>query len=143
MSGLETTTSHALETVMRFASARQTLLAHDLANLSTPGFRPIDVPVEEFQRTLSEAIDRAREQGPAAGAGSLQIEDADGVRFEGDRVLLEPRPRSENLLFHDRTDADGDRLLADLAENVLAFRAAAELYRHRMGVILSAIRERP
>lgn len=139
MSGLENTTGQALETVLRFASARQALLAHDLANISTPGFRAVDVPVDAFQRSLSEAIEAARE-GRTQG---LQPDDTDGVRFERDRVVLEPRPRSENILFHDRTDADADRILADLAENTLAFRAAAELHRHRTALILTAIRERP
>lgn len=139
MSGLETTTSQSLEAVLRFTSARQSLLAHDLANLSTPGFRPLDVDVHAFQRSLADAIEATRE----GRAPALRPEDADGVRFEGDRVVLEPRPREENILFHDRTDADADRILADLAENTLAFRAAAELHRHRTALILSAIRERP
>jgi len=139
MNGLDSTTGQTLETVMRFAAARQAILAHDIANSSTPGFRAVDVPVDAFQRSLSEAVDAARE-GRTDG---LQPEHTEGVRFEGDRVVLEPRPRGENILFHDRTDADADRILADLAENTLAFRAAAELYRHRTALILSAIRERP
>jgi len=139
MDALETTTSRTLELVMRFASARQTLLSHDLANLSTPGFRPVDVPVGDFKRALADAIDAARD----GRTPTLRFEAIEGVRLEGDQVVLEPRPREENILFHDRTDADGDRLLADLAENTLAFRAAAELHRHRSSQILSAIRERP
>lgn len=139
MDMLDSTTSRTLESLMRFSSARQALLAHNLANLSTPGFRPVDVPVEEFQRSLRDAIDAVRE----GRSSTLAPQDTQGVRFEGGEVVLEPRPRGENLLFHDRTDADSDRLLADLAENTLAFRAAAELYRYRVGQILSAIRERP
>lgn len=139
MNGLDTTTGQTLETMMRFAAARQALLAHDIANMSTPGFRAVDVPVDAFQRSLADAVDAARE-GRSDG---LRLEDTDTVRFEGDRVTLEPKPRSENILFHDRTDADGDRILADLAENTLAFRAAAELYRHRTSLLLTAIRERP
>jgi len=139
MSFLDSTAGQTLETLMRFASARQTLLAHDLANLSTPGFRPVDVPVESFQHSLRDAIDAVRE----GRAAELKPQDTDGVRFDGRTPVLEPRPRSENILFHDRTDADSDRLLADLAENTLAFRAAAELYRFRMAQVLSAIRERP
>ncbi|MBX3355956.1 MAG: hypothetical protein KF724_09690 [Phycisphaeraceae bacterium] len=138
MDPLETTTSRTLETVMRFAAARQRVLAHDLANLSTPGFRPVDVSVDAFQESLRDAIDRARQ-----GAAPFAPQDSETVRFVGQEVVLKPRPRSENILFHDRTDADGDRLLSDLAENVLAFRAAAELHRHRTAQILSAIRERP
>lgn len=139
MSFLESTASQTLETLMRFASARQQLLAHNLANLSTPGFRPVDAPVEEFRRSLQEAVDAVRE----GRHRELVPQDADGIRFEGRRPVVEPRPRGQNILFHDRTDADGDRLLADLAENTLAFRAAAELYRHRVAQILAAIRERP
>ncbi len=139
MSMLDSSTNRTLETLMRFTAARQTLLSHDLANLSTPGFRPVDVPVEEFQRSLRDAIDAVRE----GLTPELRLQDCDGVRFEDGRPVLEPRPRDENILFHDRTDADSDRLLADLAENTLAFRAAAELYRFRVGQLLSAIRERP
>lgn len=139
MGMVESTTDRTLETLMRFSARRQTLLAHDLANLSTPGFRPVDVPVEGFQRSLRDAIDAVRE----GRTETLRLEDGEGVRFENGQVVLDPQPRGDNILFHDRTDADSDRLLADMAENTLAFRTAAELYRYRVAQILSAIRERP
>jgi len=36
----------ALEAAMRFASARQKVLSHNIANITTPDFRPSDVSVE-------------------------------------------------------------------------------------------------
>ena len=39
----------ALERSLQFMSARQRLLAGNLANAETPGFRPVDVDPRAFQ----------------------------------------------------------------------------------------------
>lgn len=55
----------ALERLMQFTSARHRVIVNNIANLSTPGFRPQDVSPEAFQAQLRDAIDASR-----AGAGN-------------------------------------------------------------------------
>ncbi|MFO0894872.1 MAG: hypothetical protein U0574_07950 [Phycisphaerales bacterium] len=135
----DTDALRSLEAMSRFAQARHGLLVNNLANAGTPGFRPEDVDPAAFQAALRSAQDEVRE----GRSPELVLRDVDGIRFAGDQVMLEPSPRGDNLLFHDRTDADMERLLSDLAANTMAFRAANELIRNRYAMLAAAIRERP
>ena len=41
-----------MQKVVQFAAGRHSLIADNVANISTPGFRPVDVSLEEFQSAL-------------------------------------------------------------------------------------------
>lgn len=139
----------ALELAMRYAGARQRVLAHNIANIDTPNFRPTDVAPAEFQAALSRAIDARRAGGAAAGGGGgnqqgeLPFKGTRQIRIGADgRMTLTPRTPSGNVLFHDRNNRDLERLMQDQAENVGAFRLATDLLRSRYEIIRSAIAER-
>ena len=127
---------------MRFAAQRQPLIAHNIANISTPEFRPTDVDPKTFQKTLAKAVE-SRRQEYGGVRGELRIEESREIRLNG-RGDLELRPREigENILFHDRNDRDLERLLQDQVENVAAFRLATQLFRSRMNLLNTAISER-
>jgi flagellar basal-body rod protein FlgB len=125
-----------LEQLMRFSGARHRLIAQNVANLSTPEFRPMDLSVEDFQQQLQEAVDQRRERfGPTGGP----LRTGDGTGPAGE---LEAEPIGHNLLFHDRNDRDLERTMQDLVENFLTFRASAQILRSRFDLINTAIRER-
>ena len=125
-----------LEQLMRFASARHRLIAHNIANLSTPGYRAVDLSVDAFRERLAEAVDRRREDG---GTGDLRLEEPfDGPVDDPSEVVLANR----NLLFHDRNDRDLERTMQDLVENFMTVRMAAQFMRSRFDLINTAIRER-
>lgn len=130
-----------LERVLQFAGARHRLLAHNIANLDTPGFRPGDVSVDGFQEALGEAIDLRRGGWQPLGTPLPDI-DAPGVETRGDRLELHPEALGANILFHDRNDRDLERTMQSLAENFMTFRLAADLLRSRFELINTAIRER-
>ncbi|MHC4709331.1 MAG: flagellar basal body rod protein FlgB, partial [Planctomycetota bacterium] len=46
----------ALESLAKFAGARHRLIANNIANLDTPGFRPMDLSVSDFQKQLAETV---------------------------------------------------------------------------------------
>ena len=131
----------ALERMLQFAGARHRVLAHNIANIDTPNFRPVDVSVEEFQAKLGEAIDRSRDRDGNRG-GSLEVEATRTVEFGPNRVTLRPEAIGDNILFHDGNDRDPDRLMQSLVENFMAFRMAADLMKSRFDQIRMAIRER-
>ncbi len=62
---VQSTSIPVLEQVVRFAQARHTVLAGNLANLHTPGYRVRDLSVEDFQSRLREALE-ARQASRAA-----------------------------------------------------------------------------
>lgn len=129
-----------LERLMQFAGARHRVIANNIANLSTPGFRPADVSVADFQASLRQAADERR--ATRGGRGDLSPADTDQVQFLRDRIDLSPTPSGEGVLFHDGNDRDVERMMQDMVENFMVFRQAAQLLRSRVGVLNAAIRER-
>lgn len=131
-----------LEAMVRFAGARQRLIAHNVANIDTPEFQPLDVSPREFQKALAAAVERRRSGGRV---GDLQIEGGGDAPFEqtpDGQILLNPEPEPGNLLFHDRNNRDVERLMQANAENVTVFRVASDLLRSRTELMRSAIAER-
>ncbi len=129
----------ALERSMQFMSARQKLLAGNIANVETPGFRPVDVNPRAFQTALQEALD----QDSVDARGSLQFDPSAPVAFSDAGAELKPEILADNIMFHDGNDRSMERLMQRLAENVYAFRAASQLLRNQFELINAAIRERP
>lgn len=128
-----------LETTLRFAAQRQRLIAHNIANATTPGFQVKEVSVEGFRAALGRAVDEHRREGGAR----LELKGSGGV-VQGEDGRLEMRPESARggIMFHDRNNRDVERLMQDLAENAAAFRVSAELLRTRMDVLRAAISQR-
>ncbi|MFM1822937.1 MAG: Flagellar basal body rod protein FlgB [Planctomycetota bacterium] len=136
---LGNTSLPALERSLQYMSARQKLLAGNLANAETPGYRPVDVDPRAFQASLREAL----ESGRVAPDGGIALDDGAPVRFHEGGVELRPEVLAENILFHDGNDRSMERLMQRLSENVYAFRIASQFLRGQFDQINSAIRERP
>ena len=132
----------ALEASMRFAAARHPLILNNIANLSTPDYRPMDVSVEGFQKALRQAIDERRTAN-GGQSGSLPLSDSRevGVLADG-RLALRPSTPSDNILFHDRNNRDLERTMQSLVENSTVFRVSTELIKNRFDLLRSAIAER-
>ncbi len=129
-----------LERLIQFAGQRHRLIVNNIANFDTPGYRPTDVSVTEFQEHLGEAIDQNRRSGRSDRA--LELKNTDQVEFSRGSITLHPTPIGRNILFHDGNDRDLERTMQDLVENFLTFRMATELLRNRLDLINSVIAER-
>ena len=136
----------ALEKMIRFAGARHTVIAHNIANLETPGFLPVDVDPKAFQNRLAEAIEARREGDTGVrggGHGELDIGSTREIEsLPGGRLRLNPRTHSGNILFHDQNNRDLERTMQDMVENATTFRAATDLYRNRTTLLRDAMAER-
>jgi flagellar basal-body rod protein FlgB len=128
----------ALERSLQYMSARQRLLAGNLANIETPGFRPTDVSPAAFQGALRDALDQDRMDRQ----GSLQFDESAPVAFSESGTELKPQVLAENIMFHDGNDRSLERLMQKMQENVYSFRMASQLMRNQFEMINSAIRER-
>lgn len=126
-----------LERMVQFTSRRHQLLLHNIANISTPNFRPADVSPASFQQALGDAIDDRR-----SGRGDerpLDIRDTTELRFTQDSVELSASPTHDNLLFHDRNDRSLEHQMKNLAENTMAHNAALEMLRGKFRLMETAI----
>lgn len=129
------------ERLVAFTGRRHQVLTHNIANLSTPFFKPQDVDSKSFQAALSDAVDRRRAtSSPIRGA--LQLENSRQLRFTRDGVELRPHPTNENILFHDQNNRDLERTMQNLAENTMANQLGIELVRNQFDMLRLAIRER-
>lgn len=132
----------ALELMMRFAGARNRVLAHNIANLDTPDFRPVDVSTSGFQQQLRKAVEARRER-TGGSHGGLGFESTKEVSVSASRALnLRPRTPSANILFHDRNNRDLERSVQDLVENVGVFRASSDLLRSKYEILRVAMNDR-
>lgn len=132
----------SLELSVRFAAERQRMIAHNVANLSTPDYRPMNVSPRDFQKALAEAVDRRRTR-TGGESGSLDFQGTREVSIARDgRMTLSPRTPSPGILAHDRNNRDFERTMQDLVENAAAFRVATDLLRSRYQILGSAIAER-
>lgn len=52
-----------LKQVARFSERRQEVLAGNIANIDTPGYRMRDLPMQEFQAALRHALNSGRTSG--------------------------------------------------------------------------------
>jgi flagellar basal-body rod protein FlgB len=129
-----------LKRLLQFSGARHRLITDNIANLSTPGFRPKDVPVAEFQRAMREAVDARR--GATPENGLFEPADTEHISFDRGGVRLSPVPSADNVLFHDGGDRNVERTMQNLVENFMVFRQASELIRSRYALLNTAIRER-
>lgn len=128
----------ALERSLQYMSARQRLLAGNLANIETPDFRPTDVNPAAFQHALREAIDQDR----IDGRGGLAFDETAPVAFTEAGTRLKPEVLAENIMFHDGNDRSVERLMQKMQENIYSFRIASQLLRNQFDLLNTAIRER-
>ncbi len=130
-----------LERLLQFAGQRHRLITNNIANLSTPEFRPTDLSVDRFQETLGAAIDERRARRGNSG-GDFEAGTTKASTLGALNDAFQPRPEGENVLFHDRNDRNLESIMQDLVENYSVFRTAAELTQSRFDLINTAIRER-
>lgn len=129
-----------LERLVQFTSRRQAILADNIANGSTPYFKPRDVDSSAFQYALGRAIDQRRHSASPQSA-PLDINDTKHLRFRPGGLDLRPEPVNKEILFDDQNNRDLERMMQDLAENTLAFNFGIEMTRHETGMLETAIRE--
>lgn len=133
----------ALEMAVRYAGARQRLLAHNIANVETPNFVATDVSPRTFQRVLGEAIDQRRARtGGAFGELSWRPTRDVVPGAEPGSLRLRPVGAHGGVLAHDRNATDLERLMQDMVENATAYRVATDLYRAQRGTLQAAIAQR-
>ena len=130
----------SLERLVQFTSARHKVLADNIANISTPYFKPRDLDPGSFHASLRRAIDDRRGRGINPVAGELELDNTRQIRFEPGRIDARPQQTNDGILFHDQNNRNVERLMQDLAENTIAHGAGIDLLRNELGLLRVAIR---
>ncbi len=115
-------TQIALERALQGSSLRQQVLANNLANANTPGFKRSDV---NFQDSLGRALS-------AAGAGDGAPDALGGLAFG-------PETDSTSTMRADGNNVDVDAEMANLQENSLEYQALVSVARSRLAMLKTVI----
>ncbi len=127
-----------LAKLMAFAEARQKVLADNIANIDTPGYKVRSLDPKAFQAALGQAIDE-RGSDPRKSLKLPRTEQFYEDDF-GHLVVTPVEDPAQNILFHDRTNASIETLMSQVAENVMTYTLASQLLKNSFDGLKTAIR---
>jgi flagellar basal-body rod protein FlgB len=133
-----------LEQMVKFTEARHGVLAGNLANLDTPGYRAQDLSPEEFQSQLKEAFE-ARERPAISRApypyaaenvqqSSAHQQQASEIEAVGNTV--------KGMLRHDMNNTSLEEQVSEIAKNQAQHNLALSLMTAQFRLLRAAITER-
>lgn len=128
----------ALVQTMSFNEARLRVIAENVANGGTVGYRARQLDAKGFQKALRRALDD-RGGNPAR---PLVLRDNGQVATDAQgRLKVTPTEApAENVLFHDGTNLSIERQMSDLAETQLSHQTAGVLLKDKFDGLRKAIR---
>jgi len=115
----------ALKTRMQYQQSRQKVLAENVANADSPGFRPVDL------KPPSADPGRAGVAVARTSAGHMSLSTANGG-FDGTGA-----PRFETTPNGNAVNLEDEML--KVAQNQMDYQAVAGLYQRSLGMIRTAI----
>ncbi|MDA8745548.1 flagellar basal body rod protein FlgB [Rubripirellula amarantea] len=136
---LNQTTLPVLEQAVTFAEARHGVLAGNIANIDTPGYKTRDLSPELFQANLKRAIEK-RDAEPAAELSPGLMAPRERTR-ELD-AFSEVRESTKHILYHDQSDVSLESQVTELAKNQSMHNMAISLLTQQFRLLEAAITER-
>ena len=133
-----------LEKLAAFAERRQEVLAGNVANIDTPGYRSRDLPVEQFQQALQQAIESRRTPQSLADLftqtdrGAKSIDD-----FFPQELFQAVTASPENITFQDGANRSIEQEMMKMTQNSMMQNFAVELMTAQMNLLQSVISGRP
>lgn len=137
----DSTTLPVLEQVVNFTQARHGVLAGNIANLDTPGYKTRDISPDVFQSRLKEAID-ARRQASVSPTYQINAELVGQDGLSGHDGMDKVRESIKTILFHDNSDVGIEQQVAEITKNHALHNLALSLMTAQFRLLRAAISER-
>ena len=127
----------ALVKTMVFNQAKLDMIAQNVANINTPGYRAKHLDTRAFQSALREAFDRrgGDPNTPFAVDAGAQVRTLD----DGGLQVTPTEEPVDNVLFHDGTNLSIERQMSELAETGMMHDLASTLLKGRYDGLRKAI----
>jgi flagellar basal-body rod protein FlgB len=122
-----------LEQVLNFTEARHQVLAGNIANIDTPGYRTRDLDSRMFEHQLDRAI-TARDRGDS-GAPSL------GGASPADH-FAHVRDNLKAIVYHDQTNVGIEQQAIEISKNQIQHNLATTIIASQFQLLGAAISER-
>jgi flagellar basal-body rod protein FlgB len=125
-------TIQALEASLKYRQLRQELIASNIANAETPGYKAKKI---DFEEALARALDVDDE---------LKMKTSDSKHFNvggGGFNNLQPEiyEDSNGITSMDGNNVDRDQEMAEMAENKIMYDASVQLLNKKLGLLKYAI----
>jgi flagellar basal-body rod protein FlgB len=135
-----------LEQVVNFTEARHGVLAGNIANLDTPGYKTRDLSPELFQERLKEAIETRREPATQNYEGVPVMVSPDyGAEKRETRELAAFRKVADSkksILRHDDGDVSMEKQINEIVKNQQQHNLAIGIMSAQFRLLRAAITER-
>lgn len=130
----DSTSVPVLEQVVNFTQRRHDILAGNIANLDTPGYRVRDLSPERFQARLKSAID---EQASRSSSHSLS-----GVATSHGNPIDEVDEDFQRMLYHDDSNVALEEQVREIGKNQIQHNTAIAVMVSQFQLLQAAITER-
>jgi flagellar basal-body rod protein FlgB len=141
----QSSTLPVLEQVVNFTEARHGVLAGNVANLDTPGYKTRDLSPVEFQEKLKEAIEVRNEPVIPYDSRSFGLASTDGVqKHEADQAAAfnNVKDSMRSILRHDGDDVSMEREINEIVKNQQQHNMAINIMSAQFRLLRAAITER-
>jgi flagellar basal-body rod protein FlgB len=139
---LNSSTVPVLEQVVNFTQARHGVLAGNIANIDTPGYRTRDLSPEMFQDRLKDAI-AARRHAAISPSYAINAQLAGRSPATGHDGMDQVRESMKSILYHDDSDVNIEQQVAEITKNQAMHNLALTLMTSQFRLLKAAITERP
>lgn len=127
-----------LERAISFTEKRQSVLAHNLANVDTVGYRAKDLDQDGFESLLQDAVTERDSQNPREfkmkGGSNISV---DGMTGEINFKTFEPE--NDSFLRHDQNNVTYESELTKIVKNGMAHRAYSKFLKGNFDGLTKAI----
>jgi flagellar basal-body rod protein FlgB len=128
----ESTTIPILQEVVSFTQARHNVLASNIANIETPGYKTRELSVVDFQSRLQEAIEERKHPGVRQSRRDSNYQPAE--------PLGEVAKNSKTIMRHDENNVNIEQQAAEVMKNQLEHNMALSLLVNQFQQLQAAIR---
>ncbi len=138
----DSSTVPALEQVVNFTQARHGVLAGNIANIDTPGYRTRDLSPTQFQEDLKDAIDTRKQaaQSPTHAYNTRMLNrSVERVNYDG---MDDVRESIKSILYHDDSNVSIEQQVAEISKNQGQHNLALSLMTAQFRLLRAAITER-
>ncbi len=138
----DSSTVPVLEQVVNFTQARHGVLAGNIANLDTPGYKTRDISPAQFQEKLKEAVKQRHTaaQVPSRSMSGSQSGRSEAMSYDG---MKEVRESIKSILYHDDSDVSIEQQVTEISKNQAQHNLALSLMTAQFRLLRAAISERP
>jgi flagellar basal-body rod protein FlgB len=142
---LQSSSLPVLEQVVNFTEARHGVLAGNIANLDTPGYKTRDLSPALFEKRLKEAIETKRNPEMHKYEGDPFASPAENSRSQQARELAAFRKVEDSMksvLRHDEVDVSMEKQVNEIVKNQQQHNLAIGIMSAQFRLLRAAITER-